>query len=175
MTTSTQSAEFALALPHAVANDLAAAELDLVAVDRVIGLDLDDELGVAEPHAVARRRAEHVGVSAARNLASWRQRPHDAAKKAVDAPVAGVARRARRCAPGPARSARPCPRECSSGSRASRRDRTRAPRWSRRSGSASRLGSAGRRCCATLIVSVARPTLSSISPSSMKYSPGVMR
>ena len=69
MTTSTQSAAFALALAHAVADHLAAAELDLVAVDGVVGLDLDDELGVAEAHAVARRRAEHVGVGAARDLA----------------------------------------------------------------------------------------------------------
>ena len=60
---------FALALSHAVADDLAAAELDLVAVHRVIGLDLDHELRVAEAHAVAGRGAEHVGVGAARNLA----------------------------------------------------------------------------------------------------------
>src|SRR5258706_481883 len=35
-----------LALPHAVADHLAAAELDLLAVDRAVGFDLDDQLGV---------------------------------------------------------------------------------------------------------------------------------
>src|SRR5690606_21316327 len=69
----------ALALAHAVAYDLAAAELDLVAVDRRITLDLDDERRVAQADAVARRRAEHVGIGAARDAAhesrssrSWR-------------------------------------------------------------------------------------------------------
>ena len=47
ITMSTQSAAFALALAHAVADHLAAAELDLFAVDGVVALDLDDELGVA--------------------------------------------------------------------------------------------------------------------------------
>ena len=55
-----------LALPHAVANDLAAAEFHLFAVGREIILDLDEELGVGEAHAVARRRAEHVGIGGAR-------------------------------------------------------------------------------------------------------------
>jgi hypothetical protein len=54
-----------LALPHAVANDFAAAEFHLFAVDGEIFLDLDNEIGVGKPHAVARRRAEHIGVNAA--------------------------------------------------------------------------------------------------------------
>ncbi len=58
----------ALTLTHAVTNDLATAELHFVAVHRVVGLDLDHELGVAEPHAVAGGRAEHVGVGAPRDL-----------------------------------------------------------------------------------------------------------
>ncbi len=49
----------ALALPHAVADHLAAAELDLLAIDRAVALDLDDEFGVGEPQPVAGRRAEH--------------------------------------------------------------------------------------------------------------------
>ena len=52
----------ALDLPHAVADHLAAAELDLLAIDRAVRLDLDDELGVGEPQPVARRRPEHRGI-----------------------------------------------------------------------------------------------------------------
>src|SRR5207248_1222121 len=37
-----------LALPHAVADHLAAAEFDLLAIDRVVFLDLDDELVIGE-------------------------------------------------------------------------------------------------------------------------------
>ena len=56
-----------LALPHAVADDLAAAELDFLAIDRAVALDLDDELGVGQPQPVAGGRAEHPGISGARN------------------------------------------------------------------------------------------------------------
>jgi cellulose synthase (UDP-forming) len=54
--------------PHAVADDLAAAELHLLAIGGEILLDLDDELGIGEPHAVAGGRAEHVGIGGARDL-----------------------------------------------------------------------------------------------------------
>ena len=54
-----------LALPHAVADHLAAAELHLLAVGGEILLDLDEQLGVGEPHPVARGRAEHVGIGGA--------------------------------------------------------------------------------------------------------------
>ena len=56
-----------LALPHAVADDLAAAELDFLAVDRAVALDLDDELGVGQPQPVAGGRAEHPGIGGAGN------------------------------------------------------------------------------------------------------------
>ena len=56
-----------LPLPHAVADDLAAAEFDLLAVDRAVALDLDDELGVGEPQPIAGRRPEHRGIGRARN------------------------------------------------------------------------------------------------------------
>ncbi len=49
-----------LALAHAVADDLAAAEFHLLAVDGEILLDLDEEFGVGEPHLVADGRAEHL-------------------------------------------------------------------------------------------------------------------
>ena len=51
-----------LRLAHAVANDLAAAELHLLAIDGEILLDLDDEIGVGQPHPVAGGRPEHVGI-----------------------------------------------------------------------------------------------------------------
>src|SRR6266481_366440 len=53
-----------LALPHAVADHLAAAELHLLAVDGEILLHLDDEIGIGKAHAVAGGGAEHVGVGA---------------------------------------------------------------------------------------------------------------
>src|SRR4029079_1039075 len=53
-----------LRLAHAVADHLAAAELHLFAVGREILLDLDDQIGVGEPHAVARGGSEHIGVGA---------------------------------------------------------------------------------------------------------------
>ena len=51
-----------LALPHAVADDLAAAEGHFVAVDRVVLLDLDDQRRVGEPHPVALGRAVEAGI-----------------------------------------------------------------------------------------------------------------
>src|SRR5260370_19041724 len=56
-----------LPLPHAVADDLAAAEFDLLAIDRAVALHLDDELGIGEPQAIAGCRPEHGGISGTRN------------------------------------------------------------------------------------------------------------
>ena len=90
-----------LRLAHAVADDLAAAELDLLAVNRPVGLDLDDEFGVGEAHAVADRRAEHVGVRGASDgrgrgpggsgggRGGRVQRPHRRRVEADDAALAG--------------------------------------------------------------------------------------
>ena len=58
------------ALALGVAQHLAAAELALVAVDGVVVLDLDHQVRVAEADAVAGRRAEHVDVLGARQLAA---------------------------------------------------------------------------------------------------------
>jgi hypothetical protein len=44
-----------LGLAHAVADHLAAAELDFLAIDRAVRLDLDEQLGVGEAHLVADR------------------------------------------------------------------------------------------------------------------------
>ena len=57
----------ALRLAHAVADHLAAAELHLFAVDRVVMLDLDEQLRVGQADAVARGGTEHLGIRAAGN------------------------------------------------------------------------------------------------------------
>ena len=54
-----------LALAHAVADHLAAAELHLLAIDGEILLHLDEELGVGKTHPVADGRAEHLGIGGA--------------------------------------------------------------------------------------------------------------
>ena len=59
-----------LALAHAVADHLAAAELHLLAIGGEVLLHLDDEVGVGEPHAVAGSGAEHVGIDGA-GEAGW--------------------------------------------------------------------------------------------------------
>ena len=51
-----------LRLAHAVADHLAAAELHFLAVDGEVALDLDEQVGVGEAHAVAGGGAEHVGI-----------------------------------------------------------------------------------------------------------------
>ena len=58
-----------LRLAHAVADHLATAELHLFAVAGVVPLDLDEQLGVGQPDAVARGRAEHFGIGLAGDLA----------------------------------------------------------------------------------------------------------
>ena len=64
-----------LPLPHAVADHLAAAELDLLAVDGAVLLDLDHEVGVGEAHPVAHGRPEHVGVGRARHAEGHQSAP----------------------------------------------------------------------------------------------------
>ena len=67
-----------LALPHPVADHLAAAELHLLAIAQRIGtacgplrdqvaLHLDDQVGIAQPDTVAHRGTIHVGIGGAGN------------------------------------------------------------------------------------------------------------
>src|SRR5260221_12310187 len=53
----------ALALAHAVANHLAAAELHFLAVNGVVFLHFDPEVGIRKSHAIACGRAEHLRIS----------------------------------------------------------------------------------------------------------------
>ena len=62
------SRERGAALAHAVANDFAAAERDLVAVDGEVFLDFDDQFGVGQANAVACGGPVEIGVGAAGNL-----------------------------------------------------------------------------------------------------------
>src|SRR5579859_1460079 len=50
------------ALPHAVSNDLATPEGDLVAISREILLDFNDQFGIGQPHSIALSRAIQVRV-----------------------------------------------------------------------------------------------------------------
>ena len=60
----------ALALPHAVADDLAAAEFNLLAENGVVFFDFGEQLGIGQAYAVALAvdggGAEDFGISAAR-------------------------------------------------------------------------------------------------------------
>src|SRR5690606_9760501 len=51
-----------LALPHAVANDLAAAKLHLFTVNGEVLFNFQPQLGIGQAHAVAHGGAEHIGV-----------------------------------------------------------------------------------------------------------------
>ena len=51
-----------LGLAHAVADHLAAAEFHLLAIDGEILFDLDDEIGIGQPHPIAGGGTEHVGI-----------------------------------------------------------------------------------------------------------------
>jgi hypothetical protein len=75
----------ALRLAHPVADHLAAAELDLLAVGREVALDLDPQFRVGEAQPVARRRAEHLRVGAASEARGHRQFPERPADEAVEA------------------------------------------------------------------------------------------
>jgi hypothetical protein len=51
-----------LRLTHAVADDFATSEFDLLAIGREVLLHLDDELGIGEAHLVADRWAKHLRI-----------------------------------------------------------------------------------------------------------------
>src|ERR1700757_39394 len=51
-----------LRLTHAVADDFATSEFDLLAIGREVLLHLDDEVGIGEAHLVADRWAKHLRI-----------------------------------------------------------------------------------------------------------------
>ncbi len=101
-----------LALAHAVADHLAAAELHLLAIDREIALDLDEELGIGQADAVAGGGPEHIGIGAAGDagghLAASSRGPAISPRKpwAIRAPAKATRRISRLC-PGSKRTAVP--------------------------------------------------------------------
>ena len=138
----------ALALPHAVADDLAAPELDLFAVDRVVVFNLDHQIGVSQTHPVARGGPKHFRVSAARDSGC-----HDFIAPACPSPdlenprlFASPPRQ--QVAPhaiGRAQSAPRCLRRCRGETPAQQSDQNRVPHWSQQSDSANPPGLAGHR------------------------------
>src|SRR5207248_4073560 len=80
-------------LAHAVAQDLAAAELALVAVGGLVSLDAGDEVGIAEPDPVAGSGPEEVGIVAALEIpahgVSSFPNPSEIARSTARAPLAG--------------------------------------------------------------------------------------
>src|SRR5690606_29376828 len=64
-----------LALAHAVADHLPAAELYLVAIDGAVCLDLDDQVGVGKPHLVAHGRPVPAGIGGAADAGRHQRAP----------------------------------------------------------------------------------------------------
>ena len=64
-----------LALPHAVADDFAAAELHLFAVGGQVVFNFNDDVGIAKAHAVAGGGAIHSGVIGARDAGGHYRSP----------------------------------------------------------------------------------------------------
>src|SRR3954468_1637971 len=57
----------ALALAHAIANDLAPAKFHLLTINGVVFLHFDPQSGIRQAHAVARSRTEHLGIGLSRD------------------------------------------------------------------------------------------------------------
>src|SRR5260370_3193712 len=57
-----------LALPHTVADRLAAAELHLLSIGAKLLFHLDDDVGIGKPHAVSGGRPEHLRIGGALHL-----------------------------------------------------------------------------------------------------------
>ena len=124
-------------LPHAVAQHLAAAELALVAVDRVVALDLGDEIGVGQANAIAGRRSVDVGVMPPRHAVAHSSPPRTTRLPAISTSATVFV------SPGSNRTAVPAgmsSRRPVGGAR----DRTRARDWFARSDSGCRPESADR-------------------------------
>src|SRR3981189_974523 len=137
-------------LAHAAPDPLAAAEFHLLAVDGEILFDLDDEVSVGQPHPIACRGPEHVGIDGTLDLHRPCSAP--AASSPLTAPpslrrgsrrrhACRQAPRAARLAFAPAQTAPPCLPRYRAACRALSCGRTSAPDWSRRNDSASRPGS----------------------------------
>ena len=80
------------ALAQAVADDLAAAEFDLLTVGRQVALDLDKQLGVAQAHPVAHRGAVEVGVLLAADFHCAPPKPAARARSSAASRVPGASR-----------------------------------------------------------------------------------
>src|SRR6185503_2835224 len=79
---------------HAVADDLATAELHLVAIDGEVPLHLDQELGIRQPHPIADGRPKKVRILSSRNPQAHAVPPAVPPKPAAAARVTAAARAA---------------------------------------------------------------------------------
>ncbi len=157
------------ALAHAVADDFAAAERDLVAVDGEVVLDFDDQFGIGQPDAIAVGGSVQIGVGAASEsrgsfaflLPLW---PSIGRSPANSTSGLLFLR--------PARSGSPSRRECSAACRAPLRGRNRAHRSLRRNDSGCPPARGDRRCFSLPPARSSRPTLHRSRSVSRKYSPG---
>src|SRR5690606_35064981 len=125
----------ALALRHTIANHFAAAEFDLLAVQRKTLLNLNPQFSVTETHAIAHGGAEHIGICTSIHFC------HDcvSSPEIRDCPSRhrethrhGASRRKRLtppCASAPAQIAPPCQPQYSGENRAPLRDQIAAPDW----------------------------------------------
>ena len=143
---SAPSARVVRALGHRLADRLAAAEDRLLAAEGEVLLDLDPQVGVAEPDLVADGRAVERGVLAPRSSSTIEPHLSLPDLDARDTPAARAARRRRPRGTRRARTAATCRTGCRAGTRAPRPGRSPAPRWRRAGAGASRSGPAGRRC-----------------------------
>src|SRR5690606_10834149 len=163
-----------LALAHAVPDDLAAAELHFLAVDRPVGFHLDPELGVGEAHPVADGRPVHLRIGLPRQS-------HDASGSVpITRPWKPTTRRSPasrtsvtvRVCPGSKRTAVPAGMSSRHPSAACRSNTSASlvswkwycePTWTGRSP-----------VLATTSVIRSRPALISISPSAVSTCPGII-
>jgi hypothetical protein len=51
-----------LALTHAIANHLAATELDFIAINGKVIFNFQKQAAIAQAYPVTRRRSEHIGI-----------------------------------------------------------------------------------------------------------------
>ena len=165
------------ALPHAIANGLASAEGDFVAIDGEVPLHLEHQIRIRQTNPVPRGWAIQIGIDAARKccgscvlLQLVRRLRHG------DPTCYGSRQRqpARQLSRRPARSAPLFRKGYRGACRKQPPDQTGALDSLHRSGSGCPPERGGRPCAAPPRCATARPLLITISSSASRYSPGCM-
>ena len=166
-------------LAHRLADDLAAAEHGLVAAGAAVLGDLDPA-GRCRRGGCGRRWSARTAPGSGRAAIDHAVTPASSSGPATSPAQAGDDAVGRRTARGRPRVAMPGSKrtdvpagDVEAHARGPRPGRTTAPGWPRRSGSASRPGSAGRRRSRRAASVTGRPALISIGPPSPATSPGI--